>query len=52
MEKYLKLSHRYFLCRIKLYFHVKANTLNYLTTILVFRYLILPFSFEASTHND
>ena len=29
-------------------YHVKANRLNYLNKALVFRYLILPFSFEVS----
>ena len=29
-------------------YHIKANRLNYLNKVLVFCYLILPFSFEAS----
>ena len=29
--------------------HIKANRLNYLKKVLVFWYLILPFSFEASS---
>ena len=29
-------------------YHIKANRLNYLNKVLVFWYLILPFSFEAS----
>ena len=29
-------------------YHIKANRLNYLNEVLIFWYLILPFSFEAS----